>query len=166
MSFLPDDLYAEIERSMPIACVDFVLVSPDAEDDRVGLILRDSPFGRVWCHLGGRIRRGETLADALRRHSLETAGVDLLLEDDPQPRTVFPWFPPDLAPNLAPDLEAGFGQDPRKHAIGLSFVVAYEGRPEPRGEALEFGLFDRTALPSPLWPGCEELINRLLPPES
>jgi ADP-ribose pyrophosphatase YjhB (NUDIX family) len=156
VSFLPTDLYAQIERSMPIACVDFVVTPADPAERRIGLILRDSPFGQVWCHLGGRIRRGETIAQALRRHADESLGVDLVLDDDPQPRTVFQWFPPDLEPDLP-----SFGRDPRKHAIGMSFVTPFTGEPRPRDEALDFGLFELRALPSPLWPGCDELLRRL-----
>lgn len=155
MTFLPDELYATVERTMPIACVDFVPWRPR----EVGLILRESPFGRVWCHLGGRIQRGETIAAALRRHAADTLAVELHLPEDPQPAYVYQWFPDAIRP------ADGFpyGQDPRKHAIGLSFVAAISGEPSARNEAFEFGWFPVSALPQPLWPGTGELIQRLAP---
>ncbi|MFE5407794.1 DUF4916 domain-containing protein [Microbacterium sp. NPDC056569] len=154
MSFLPADLYAQIEQSVPLACVDFVPV----QEDRVGLIRRASPFGQVWCHLGGRILRGETMAQALRRHAHDTLAVDLVLPDDPQPAYVYQWFPPEIMPQDG----VAYGSDPRKQAVGLSFAVEITGTPVAQNEALDFGWFQPGALPAPLWPGSAELLRRLL----
>lgn len=151
--YLPDDLYKRIEQSMPIACVDFV----EATDAEVGLILRDSPFGQVWCHLGGRISRGETIADALRRHARDTLAVDLDLPADPQPAYVYQWFPDEIRP----DDGLNHGNDPRKHAIGLSFIVNFVGTAAPQNEALGYQHFAVDALPEPLWPGTAELLRKL-----
>jgi len=153
MNFLSADLYGRIEASMPIACVDFVPV----RDGRLGLIRRASPHGEVWCHLGGRVLRGETLADALRRHCTETIGLVPVVGVDPQPAYVYQWFPPGLAPVDG----TAFGDDPRKHAIGLSFVVEVAGVARPRGEALAFEYFSPDLLPQPLWPGCRDLFVRM-----
>ena len=98
VAYLPPDTYQLIERSMPIACVDFVLVREHGGRRALGLILRDSPHGEVWCHLGGRIQRGETIADAIRRHGRETLGIEPYLPLNPQPDYVYEWFPPDIAP--------------------------------------------------------------------
>lgn len=142
---------------MPIACVDFVPVrdAPASGRREFGLILRDSPFGRVWCHLGGRIQRGETIAAAIRRHARESLDADVALPLNPQPDYVYEWFPPEIAPADG----TAFGDDPRKHAIGLSFLVQLEGTALPRGEARDFAWF--TELPVPLWPGCLTLFERL-----
>lgn len=145
---------------MPLACVDFVLVRDASDGVEIGLILRDSPFGRVWCHLGGRIGRGETIREALLRHADDTLGVTLDLAADPQPDHVYQWFPPDGRPADA-DMVA-YGEDPRKHAIGLSFLVRAQGDPEPRNEGLDFAWFPPARLPDPLWPGCRSLLDRLL----
>lgn len=89
VTFLPDDVYALVERSVPIACVDFVPVrmAPDGRRE-IGLILRDSPFGRVWCHLGGRVQHGETVVGALRRHARDTLDVGVMVEPNAQPAYV------------------------------------------------------------------------------
>lgn len=157
MTFLPAPLYAQIERSMPITCVDFVLVRDVDGVRKVGLILRESPHGRVWCHLGGRVQRGETIAAAIRRHARETVGIELELPLNPQPHYVYEWFPPDLAPTDG----TVFGDDPRKHAIGLSFVVPVTDSMTARDEAIEAKFFSPDALPDDLWPGCRELFTRL-----
>lgn len=157
MTFLPADLYARIEESMPIACVDFVPVR-DVEGRReIGLILRDSPHGRVWCHLGGRIQRGETIAAAIRRHSRDTLGLEPVLPRNPQPDYVYEWFPAAVAPADG----TVFGDDPRKHAIGLSFTITLDGVPRPQNEALDFAFFRTDALPDDLWPGCRALFDRM-----
>lgn len=163
MLFLPADLYALVEQSVPIACVDFVPERWDhsgrSPQKQYGLIRRHSPFGEVWCHLGGRIGRGESVREALQRHADDTLAVSLELPDDPQPSYVYQWFPPDDRPRDAATLS--FGDDPRKHAIGLSFVVDVLGEPVPRNEALEFGWFALDALPQPLWPGARTLLYEL-----
>lgn len=157
MTFLPADTYRLIEQSMPIACVDFVLVRERNGHRELGLILRDSPHGRVWCHLGGRIQRGETIAGAIRRHSRETIGIEPTLPLNPQPDYVYEWFPPDLTPADG----TVSGDDPRKHAIGLSFVLDVEGAPRARNEGLDFDYFAPGALPANLWPGCRKLFALL-----
>lgn len=156
--YIPDDLYSEIERSVPIICVDFVPVRSGDHGTEVGLILRESPFGRVWCHLGGRVQHGETIAGAIRRHAHDTLGVEVDPGPDPQPALVYQWFPDDLRPPTG----LVTGHDPRKHAVALSFVVEFVGNePDPRNEALDFGYFSIDALPEPLWPGCEHVVRQL-----
>ena len=120
MRLLPADLYSQIEASIPIACVDFVPVreAPGGSLE-YGLILRDSPYGQVWCHLGGRILRGETIAGALQRHALDTVGVSVVLPRDPQPVYTYQWFPAADAPTDG----TPFGADERKHALGIEASI-------------------------------------------
>lgn len=157
MSFLPDEVYALIEESVPLLCVDFFPMRVDADGSAsVGLILRDSPFGEVWCHLGGRVRRGESIRQALQRHALETVGTGIRIASD-QPDYVYQWFPPELAP-----LDGTVhGNDPRKHSVGLTFVTALESDPSPRNEAKDFRFFPVSGLPTPMWPGSADLLRRL-----
>lgn len=157
--YIPDDLYTQIERSIPIICVDFVALRHGERGTEVGLILRESPFGQVWCHLGGRVQHGETVGDAIRRHARNTLGVEIDLGPDPQPVWVYQWFPDEHRPPTG----LVTGHDPRKHAIGLSFVVDLAGEElDPRDEALDFAYFPIGALPRPLWPGCENLVRQLV----
>jgi hypothetical protein len=161
VTYLPDELYAVIEKSVPIVCVDILPVErSDGRTTRVGLIRRHSPFGEVWCHLGGRVQYGETIGAAIERHLSDAlSGVGTRLGDDPQPQHVYQWFPDGIAP--AGQLE--FGHDPRKHSVALSFAVELEGIPTVTvgGEALEFGYWPLEELPTDLWPGCAKLIERL-----
>ncbi|MGE2689148.1 DUF4916 domain-containing protein [Mycolicibacterium pulveris] len=157
-TYLPDSVYAQIEQSIPITCVDFVPLQRGKCGIEVGLILRESPFGRVWCHLGGRVQRGETIGDAIRRHTRDTLGVDVDPGHDPQPEFVYQWFPDELTPQTG----LVTGRDPRKHAISLSFIIDLDGEaPDPQNEALDFGYFSIASLPNPLWPGSEHVVRRL-----
>ena len=158
MTYLPDDVYALVEESVPLLCVDFVPVREAARGREVGLIMRDSPFGAVWCHLGGRVLRGETLVNALRRHARDTLTVDLDIDLNAQPGRVYEWFPADLAPEDGTE----HGQDPRKHSVGLSYVVTLVGEPSPRNEAIAFDYFPVDGLPDPMWPGSAGLLQHLV----
>jgi len=158
VTYLPDDLYRQIEASIPIACVDFIptRVTPDGTRE-FGLILRESPYGQVWCHLGGRILRGETIAMALQRHADDTLGVRLELPFDPQPAYTYQWFPA----GDAPADDTPYGRDERKHSIGMVFLVTLDGDPRPRNEAIDFAWFTKASVPEELWPGCEHLFAKL-----
>ncbi|MFI8632500.1 DUF4916 domain-containing protein [Microbacterium sp. NPDC077663] len=158
MTFLPDDVYELVERSVPILCVDFFPIEIDAAGGMlVGLIMRHSPFGEVWCHLGGRVLRGETLRDAIDRHALDTLGAGVEVESD-QPQHVYQWFPPELAPSDG----TVHGDDPRKHSVGLTYLTRLTSVASPRNEALDFRFFPVDALPSPMWPGSADLLARVL----
>lgn len=156
MTYLPDDIYALIEGSVPILCVDFFPVEVGSGGESVGLILRHSPFGEVWCHLGGRVRRGETLHAAVDRHARDTLGVGVRIEGD-QPAYVYQWFPPELAPADGTE----YGDDPRKHSVGLTYLASLSGEPAPQNEALDFRFFPVDDLPAPLWPGSADLLRRV-----
>lgn len=71
MHDIPDDVYTQIEHSTPI----FVPVRRVEGGTEIGLILRESPFGRR--HLGGRMERGESVGEAIRRHAGDTLGVQI-----------------------------------------------------------------------------------------
>jgi ADP-ribose pyrophosphatase YjhB (NUDIX family) len=160
---LDDAEFARVLATMPIPAVDVVGLRRDADEDRFGLVLRESPFdGRLlWTQIGGRVRRGETLREALLRHVHGTlVGATLDLDDDPQPDYVLQFFPVD--PPAAPI----FGVDPRKHSIGMSFLLEIGGDPDvvPGGEGLELRWFTRaelTAVADDLWPGTGRAVEQL-----
>lgn len=158
MAYLPDDIYHQIEQSMPIACVDFVATRTGLDGMReYGLIRRHSPYGEVWCHLGGRIHRGETIVQALQRHADDTLGVNLDLPIDPQPAYTYQWFPKTDAPTDG----TPYGRDERKHSIGMAFLAELTGEPSPRNEAIDFAWFTSASMPEDVWPGCAHLFAKL-----
>lgn len=164
--WLSDETWHAIQSSVPIVCVDLVPVrlDPVGAVSAVGLIRRHLPGTRevVWCVLGGRINYGETLRSAVSRHVESTlSGATFELPADPQPAYVFQWFP-----SPRDDEGVAYGIDPRRHSVGLCFVVPMSGEPVvvEGGEALELGWFNPTEidrLSDGLWPGTAEVIKAL-----
>jgi colanic acid biosynthesis protein WcaH len=73
MSFIPDDLYRKIVEHVPVACVD-VAISRRAS---ILLVRRnDPPAVGSWWLPGGRVLKGEMMADAAVRKARDEVGLD------------------------------------------------------------------------------------------
>lgn len=140
MTWLDDSDWQRIQSLLPIVTVD-ALVLDESKPPRVGLIRRETPAGRRWNLVGGRIRRGESVAEALGRELRDALGMgaEFELEDEPQPAFVAQYGPFEREP---------FARDPRKHAVGLTFAVTVRGAVQPQNEALDFRWFELRALPA------------------
>lgn len=76
MSFIPDDLYRAIVGCMPIPCVDVAIIDAGA----ILLVRRkDSPALGHWWVPGGRVLKGEMMADAAARKAREEVGLDCIV---------------------------------------------------------------------------------------
>jgi colanic acid biosynthesis protein WcaH len=74
MTKIPDSLYQQIHSSMPIPCVDAVII----HDGQVLLGQRNNkPAQGQWWLPGGRVRKGETLQAAITRKVKEETGLNL-----------------------------------------------------------------------------------------
>ena len=152
MSWLDQRAWDAVQASVPIVCVDLVLVRGGS----IGLIRRPMPPAdrQVWCLIGGRVAHGETLRQAMLRHLRETlSGVEVSLPADPQPDNVFQWFPSERG-----DEGVAYGLDPRRHSVGLCFVLPAAGEPVvvEGGEGTEFTWWpvaDLELLRAEAWPG-------------
>lgn len=70
---IPNNLYRKILQNMPIPCVDVVI----RDKSKVLLIKRrEPPVKGQWWLPGGRVLKGEKLADAAHRKALEETGLD------------------------------------------------------------------------------------------
>lgn len=134
--------YRLVQRSVPLACVDILcLRGSDLPPQQVGLILRDVTDGtRRWGLVGGRVLRGESLVDAVIRQLRITLGPEVRPGNALEPN-------PTWIAEYRPDGGDGFLVDPRQHAIGLTYAVVLEGRPQPQEEAYEFRWFGIDELP-------------------
>jgi len=162
---LDDALWQQVQRSVPILCVDVVPYRRVGDRLEVGLIRRtfaETP-DEVWCHLGGRVRHGETTDEAVRRHLVET--LDLAdparaeIGVDPQPHHVMQWFPGALRAGPT------YGDDPRKHALSLCFALDLgpDLRARLGGEGRELRWFAARNVQGPgLWPGTAHLVAATL----
>jgi ADP-ribose pyrophosphatase YjhB (NUDIX family) len=140
VTWLEDSDWKRIQALLPIVTVD-ALVLDGGEPPRVGLILRETPAGQRWNLVGGRIRRGESVAEALVRELRDALGEDAAFEVDLDRQ-------PDFVAQYGPFEREPFANDPRKHAVGLTFAVTVRGEIQAQNEALEFRWFDLAAHPS------------------
>jgi colanic acid biosynthesis protein WcaH len=71
-ALIPEDLYHQILRCLPIACVDVAVVA----NGGVLLVRRkDFPARGSWWVPGGRVHKGEKMRDTARRKALEEVGL-------------------------------------------------------------------------------------------
>lgn len=143
--WLPAEVWAQIQQTVPIVCVDVLAIQMDRKTralSHAGLIWRNVMDGKQgWCLIGGRLLRDESLSEAITRQVRETLGAaaDFQLSEDPQPVYVGQYF--------TSQKPIG-GTDPRQHAIGLTFAIEISGEIRPQGEALDFRWFQPGKLPA------------------
>jgi ADP-ribose pyrophosphatase YjhB (NUDIX family) len=130
--WLTDEEYRRVRDLLPIVCVDVLPWRDTAGGVEVGLVVRaPGRGGPALTLVGGRVLRGETLEDAVRRHITETLGdaVSYELGDPACPLGVFEYFP-----------DAGRSPlvDPDKHAVAVTYAARLAGEPRPGGEAAGF----------------------------
>jgi len=71
--FIPENLYEQIIRSMPIPCVDLFVIN---RSGRVLLLKRrNEPYKGEWWVAGGRVHVGETRSAAAKRKLFEECGL-------------------------------------------------------------------------------------------
>jgi ADP-ribose pyrophosphatase YjhB (NUDIX family) len=127
-----------------VVCVDVLPVcfSPRSRNDvrLVGLIYRDTPQGRKWCLIGGRLLYAESLSQAIRRQVRDALGrrVKIHVRSDQQPLHVAQYSPTGRKP---------FALDPRQHSVALTYALEMKGAPTPGGEAIQFKWFEITKIP-------------------
>ncbi len=161
---LDAELWARVQQSVPILCVDVVPYRRVTGAIEVGLIRRTfaDTADEVWCHVGGRVQYGETTDEALARHLTETFVLEasaLSIGTDPQPHHVMQWFPGDLR------REPTYGDDPRKHALSLCFALDLGAGLVTRagGEGTDVRWFGPAGLAEvDLWPGTQHLVTATL----
>src|SRR3989344_8353561 len=74
---IPESLYREILRNMPICCVDIVIKSEN------GILLvyrKNEPAKDTWWLPGGRIYKNEKMEDAVLRKSFEETGLKVKIK--------------------------------------------------------------------------------------
>jgi 8-oxo-dGTP diphosphatase len=72
--FIPNDLYEQILRVMPIVCVDLVIINPQQQ---ILLVKRQNPpLQYQWWVPGGRVLHGELRKDAAKRKLWEECSLE------------------------------------------------------------------------------------------
>lgn len=136
--WIPDELYQQIQRSVPIVCVDLLPLSADLTG--VGLIRRDTYDGKQGlCLVGGAILFDEHIHEALSRHVRTTLGDNVEFQHESlRFEAVYQYFVTPRQSEL---------HDPRKHAVALVYSGVIRGEAVPAGEAHSFDFYSLDALP-------------------
>lgn len=109
--FIEEILYAEIVKSMPIPCVDLVVVD---QADRILLLKRkNEPASNQWWFPGGRVLVNELRSEAARRKLKEECGLSQC--DAFEELATFDWL-------------FSFGEGQRIHSITTLFKVVVDSR--------------------------------------
>lgn len=75
---LPDQLFQKIQESIPVACVDLVVLRKNKGVTETLLIKRELyPEEGKWCLIGGRILKGEYIKDTIKRQAFKELGVSV-----------------------------------------------------------------------------------------
>ena len=106
----------------------------------VVLIYRDTPQGRKWCLIGGRLLYGESLREAVRRQVREALGRQVKV--NPRPDQL-----PLHVAQYSPSGRKPFALDPRQHSVALTYALELKGTPTPGGEAVQFEWFEIAKIP-------------------
>lgn len=110
--WIPEDLFNTIQKTMPIVCVDLLILKKNKNNEIETLLIKRKIYPEIgkWCLLGGRIIKGELTKKAIKRQAKEELGVSI--------KIIPPWN--DTTPFAAyndPD------SDKQKHFVVLTFPV-------------------------------------------
>ena len=131
--WLSDDSLEDARAKLPILYVNVVPVKINevGKISHVGLLLTVSPDGTITRSIiAGRVLYGETIREAINRHIVKDLGPVAF------PRTPISLQPFDVI-EYFPDVSVSGYQDPRQHAVALSYVVAVTGECQPSQDALD-----------------------------
>lgn len=107
--FLPKETFDLIQKSIPIVCIDLVVLRNNRSE--VLLVKRKiEPEAGKWCLIGGRMLLGEKLPMTIKRQSQRELGVNVSI------------IPP-FEPNFPAFIDDNPKADPQKHAVALTYPV-------------------------------------------
>lgn len=120
-------------KTLPIICVDLILVKKNGPGFQIGVIERvtGSQAGKL-AVIGGRIKKDQSIKEAIGHHLQK----DLKIihwrfwfgNTEFRPFYVQQYFQQESSCD-------GYGFDPTKHAIALTYLVESDDEPQPRKEA-------------------------------
>ncbi|HVE80964.1 MAG TPA: DUF4916 domain-containing protein [Candidatus Dormibacteraeota bacterium] len=141
---LDDKDYLKAIKSVPIICVDVVPVRFIDDKPQIGIITRQTgPFAGSAAVVGGRVRKDETITEAIARHlrhDLEIEFFEFFRSNEATPFYVQQYFE---------EVESGssYGHDPAKHDIALNYLIEIQDDPKPKNEASDFYWINESEVP-------------------
>lgn len=131
-TYVSDELYAQITASFPVVCIDVIPV--DITKQKIGVITRATGNeANKLALIGGRIRKDESIKNAILRHLETDLGVTefsfYITNNESTPFTVQQY-----SHSNSPIDRYGC-YDPTKHSIGLTYLIEINQQPKPKKEA-------------------------------
>ena len=113
---LPPETFELVQRSVPIICVDLVVLRKVVQQGYEALLIKRKiyPERGTWCLIGGRVLKNETILGAIRRQALRELGVRV--------KILPPWS--SSRPILVSE---ALRADPQKHYVSLLYPVVITG---------------------------------------
>lgn len=121
--WVPDSLFQTIQKTMPVACVDLIVLRKDKRGVLEALLIKRKiyPEEKKWCLIGGRILKDESTDETVNRQANGELGVSVKI----------------IAPWTAEHPFAVYNDqvaDKQKHFIALTFpVIITKGRLKKSG---------------------------------
>lgn len=108
--YMDDKEYRLVTKKTPIPTVNLVILKKGKNDWEVLLLVRKTGYAKgQWCFIGGRVRIGETIKQAINRQAEDlTIKVNII---------------PPFNPNFPSFIDDRNNQDKTKHPISLIFPV-------------------------------------------
>lgn len=110
--WLPNNLFQSIQQSMPVACVDLIILRSNNENILETLLIKRKIYPEIgmWCLIGGRIIKGERINDTIQRQAKRELGISVNI--------LFPWNETTPIMGLSDPIT-----DIQKHSVVLVYPV-------------------------------------------
>ncbi len=121
--WIPDELFQAIQKNMPVACVDLIVLRRKRAGILETLLIKRKiyPEERKWCLIGGRILKDEYTKDTIKRQAKEELGVSVKILPPWSEHMPFAVFNDPVS-------------DAQKHFVVLVYPVAVtKGKPKASG---------------------------------
>lgn len=122
--WMSDEEYQLVTSLTPIPTVNLVILKREKKKREILLIVRKTGYAKgQWCIIGGRVRIGETLENAIQRHATDLAVKVRIL--------------PPFSPNFPSYIDDRDYQDKTKHPCSIIYPAEIVSG-KVRGEGKEY----------------------------
>ncbi len=138
-----------------IICVDCIAIRKNGKGQKevVAELRNTGPYAGKYCVIGGIVRKGESIEEAVHRHWKVDLGCDITMVTPwNKPRSVHQHCPP----NTMGEMKKDFYPEPTKYSIGLAYAVEVTNETGILGstvyggqEASHYTWFTKETLPPP-----------------
>ncbi|OGM03945.1 hypothetical protein A2715_02535 [Candidatus Woesebacteria bacterium RIFCSPHIGHO2_01_FULL_39_32] len=145
--YIKDDIFKIIVENIPLPCVDMIAVRKVAKKYEIGIVIRKTgPEKDKYAIVGGIVRKGETIIQAMKRHLEDDLGLtsfEFIACDEFHPFFLQRYYHSEKA------VDNSHGYDPTKDALTPIYLIKLTGTPKPKKQASNFIWISEKEIPSP-----------------